>query len=73
MTFRMGENEKDVKIRKRFEEKVNKLVDVGMQRKAMCQNCIEENKWRCKTIMNKATITVKKAMRDKTEEVLIDL
>ena len=38
--------------------------------KAMCQNSAEENKWRHKSMKNKA---LSKAMREKAEEALTEL
>ena len=38
--------------------------------KAMCQNSIEENKWRYKSMKNKA---VSKAMREKAEVALTEI
>ena len=41
--------------------------------KAMCENSTEGNKMRYKSMINKASKAVSKAMREKVEEVLTEL
>ena len=41
--------------------------------KAMCRNCTEENRYRCKDMNDKAIKTVSKPMTEKVEETLTEL
>ena len=50
-------------------EAVSKKKDTH---KAICQNRTGENKWRNKSMKNKANKAVSKAMREKVEEVLTE-